>query len=152
MVFNVDYVQNDPTTNTLYHSKTENLRFKVYAPKKENEATYEFHKITKYSILDKATGASKQFLTLGWPSSETKAGCLKKKSVAMIYEEAPIRPTYEREDITDTTDPTEVTTDAPATFKVPGCIPANSGCAKILKKAGDTANKAKKAIDKAKKK
>ena len=152
MVFNVDYVQNDPTTNTLYHSKTENLRFKVYAPKKENEATYEFHKITKYSILDKTTGESKQFLTLGWPSSETKAGCLKKKSVAMIYEEAPIRPTYEREDITDTTDPTEVTTDAPSTFKVPGCIPANSGCAKILKKAGDAASKAKKAIDKAKKK
>lgn len=134
MVFNVDTVQNDPTTNTLYHSKTENVRFKVYAPKQEDKATYEFHKITKYSILDKATGISKQFLTLGWPSSETKSGCLKKKNVSMIYEEAPIRPTYERESIADTTDTDEIAVEAPATLKLPGCIPESSGCAKFLKK------------------
>lgn len=134
MVFNVDTVQNDPTTNTLYHSKTENVRFKVYAPKQEDKATYEFHKITKYSILDKATGISKQFLTLGWPSSETKSGCLKKKNVSMIYEEAPIRPTYERESIADTTDTDEIAVEAPATLKLPGCIPESSGCAKLLKK------------------
>ena len=81
MVFNVDYVQNDPTTNTLYHSKTENLRFKVYLPKQEDKATYEFHKITKYSILDKATGESKLFLTIGWPEGDKETGCLKKKKV-----------------------------------------------------------------------
>ncbi|MBR2321752.1 MAG: DUF5050 domain-containing protein [Clostridia bacterium] len=140
MVFDVDYVQNDQPTNTLYHSKTENVRFKVYAPKQEDKATYEFHKITKYSILDKATGESKLFLTLGWPSSETKAGCLKKKSVAMIYEEAPVRPTYEREDITDTTNPEDVALDAPAAMKLPGCIPEKSGCATLLKSAGGKTN------------
>lgn len=140
MVFDVDYVQNDQPTNTLYHSKTENVRFKVYAPRQEDKATYEFHKITKYCILDKATGESKLFLTLGWPSSETKAGCLKKKSVSMIYEEAPVRPTYEREDITDTTNPEDVALDAPAPMNLPGCIPANSGCATLLKPAGGKTN------------
>ena len=140
MVFDVDYVQNDQPTNTLYHSKTENVRFKVYAPRQEDKATYEFHKITKYCILDKATGESKLFLTLGWPSSETKAGCLKKKSISMIYEEAPVRPTYEREDITDTTNPEDVALDAPAAMKLPGCIPEKSGCATLLKSAGGKTN------------
>lgn len=132
MVFNVDYVQNDPTTNTLYHSKTENLRFKVYLPKQEDKATYEFHKITKYSILDKATGESKLFLTIGWPEGDKQTGCLKKKKVNFIYEEAPIRPTYERESIADTTEAEDTTIEAPAKVKLPGCIPEKSGCAKIL--------------------
>ena len=135
MVFDVDSVQNDPDTNTIYHSKTENTRFKVYAPKQEDKATYEFHNITKYSILNKANGTSEQFLTLGWPSSETQTGCLKKKSVAMIYEEAPIRPTYEPETITDTTNPEDVELDAPTTSKMPGCIPEKSGCASIFGKS-----------------
>lgn len=132
MVFNVDYVQNDPNTNTLYHSKTENVRFKVYLPKQEDKATYEFHKITKYSVLDKATGESKLFLTLGWPEGNKETGCLKKKKVNYIYEEAPIRPTYERESIADTTDAEDTTIEAPAKVKLPGCIPEKSGCAKIL--------------------
>ena len=132
MVFNVDYVQNDPNTNTLYHSKTENVRFKVYLPKQEDKATYEFHKITKYSVLDKATGESKLFLTLGWPEGDKETGCLKKKKVNYIYEEAPIRPTYERESIADTTDAEDTTIEAPAKVKLPGCIPEKSGCAKIL--------------------
>ena len=144
VVFNVDCVQNDQTTNTLYLSKAENVRFKVYAPKQEDKATYEFHKITKYSILDKATGECELFLTLGWPSSETQTGCLKKKSVAMVYVEAPIRPTYEREDITDTTNPEDAALDTPTPTQ-PGCgAPAgkssNAGCASLLKAVGGTSN------------
>ena len=131
-VFNVDYVQNDPNTNTLYYSKAEKLRFKSYLPKQEDKATYEFHKITKYSVLDKATGESKLFLTLGWPEGNKETGCLKKKKVNYIYEEAPIRPTYERESIADTTDAEDTTIEAPAKVKLPGCIPEKSGCAKIL--------------------
>ena len=144
IVFNVDCVQNDKTTNTLYLSKTENVHFKVYAPNQEDKATYEFHKITKYSILDKATGESELFLTLGWPSSETQTGCLKKKSVAMVYVEAPIRPTYEREDITDTTNPEDAALDTPTNTQ-PGCgVPAgksnNAGCASLLNSAGGKTN------------
>lgn len=134
--FNVDVVQNDPTTDTIYYSKEENLRFRVYLPGKEAEAVYEFHKINRFYVMDKNTGESKLVLTIGWPEGSTETGCLfRKKKVEYIYEVAPVILSYKRKGLS-TEEEEETTADVPAATttnnSLTSMLPA--GCASILNK------------------
>ena len=133
IVFNVDVVQNDPTTNTLYYCKEENMRYRAYMPGKENDAHYEYHKITKFFQMDKDTGVSELILTLGLPEDEGKRGCFGfGKLKKFVYEEAPVVANYVNKGLADDDDEDEVAGDAGvaesnAPFNLPFTMP--KGCA-----------------------
>ena len=106
IVFNVDKVQNDDIDNSIYYSKAENVRFKVYKPGKESKALYQFFKLTKFYKFKKASafeGASEPelILTLGLPKQEKATGCLAKFKKNFIIEEAPIVHSYKNRGMTD---------------------------------------------------
>ena len=106
IVFNVDKVQNDPVSNSIYYSKKENIRFKVYKPGKEDKAHYEFLNITKFYSFKKAeagepAGEPVLYLTLGLPEHEKKKGCLAKFKKDNIYVEAPIVHSYKTRGLSD---------------------------------------------------
>ena len=129
IVFNVDRVQDDPISNTIYYSKFENIRYKVYKPGKENKAHYEFLNITKFYSMKKAesgkpAGAPEIFLTLGLPEHEKKKGCLAKFKKDYVYEEAPIPHSYKTRGMTDEEIMAEEEANAPA--KTPSWLPVPS--------------------------
>lgn len=106
IVFNVDKVQNDDIDNSIYYSKAENVRFKVYKPGKESKALYQFFKLTKFYKFKKASafeGASdpELILTLGLPKQEVATGCFAKFKKNFIFEEAPIIHSYKNRGMSD---------------------------------------------------
>lgn len=106
IVFNVDKVRNDPVSNSLYFSKCDNIRYKVFKEGKEDKAHYEFLKITKFYSLKKAeSGApakeSELYLTLGLPEQEEKTGCFAKFQKDNIYVETPIVHSYKNRGLSD---------------------------------------------------
>ena len=139
IVFNVDYVQNDPKTNTLYFSKAENMRFKEYEVGKEDKAIYAFHDIEKFYRMDKDAERSELILTLGLPEAP-ETGCLKKKKKQMVYQEAPIRQSYASKGLVaeDENEEDTIVEDQPA---LPSFLPA--GCASILNAGKGLVNKGK---------
>ena len=115
IIFNVDRVQDDAITNTLYYSKKENVQYKVYEQGKESEARFQNFPITKYYSIKKAEAgmpAEKPvlYLVVGAPKSEAPlaapTGCLakfKKQTgpMPLVYEEAPIVHSYANRGLTD---------------------------------------------------
>lgn len=106
IVFNVDKVQNDPVSNSIYYSKRENIRFKVYKPGKEDKAHYEFLNITKFYSFKKAEAGEPAcepvlYLTLGLPEHEKKKGCFARFKKDNIYVEAPIVHSYKNRGLSD---------------------------------------------------
>lgn len=132
IVFNVDVVQNDTTTNTLYYSKEENIRFRAYMPGKEDDAHYEYHKINKFYQMDKDTGVSDLILTMGLPEDEGTKGCFGfGKLKQFVYEEAPVVANYVNKGLAYDDDEEEAGADAQtesnAPFNLPFTMP--KGCA-----------------------
>ena len=114
IIFNVDRVQDDDVTNTLYYAKQEKVCYKVYEYGKESEAQHKYFNITKYYYIKKSESALPAekpvlYLTIGAPKSDTPPaepkGCLAKlkqeKKVAMIYEEVPIVHSYKNRGLSD---------------------------------------------------
>ena len=123
IVFNVDKVQDDKVANSIYYSKTENVRFKVYQTEKEKKAVYQFFKLTKFYKFKKASaaeGASEPelILTLGLPKSDAPTGCLS-KSKKIIYEEAPIVHSYKNRGMSDKEIMEAESNNTPATIATP---------------------------------
>ena len=152
IVFNIDYVKTDEATNTLYYSKEEPIRYKVYLPKKEKKAVYETYTINKFYRMDKDTNKSQLILTLGLPDA-VKKGCLKKKK-KYIYEEAPIKQSYATHSIVVEKKEEGVITPVENTKKPIGCgclgapkktkaKSAGCGCLGSPKKAGKNVNPTK---------
>lgn len=114
VIFNVDKVQDDAVSNTLYYSKEEKVCYKCYEYGKESEAELKYFKINKYYYIKKSEAGLPAespvlYLTVGAPKSdaipEEPKGCLaklkKEKQVAMIYEEVPIVHSYKNRGLTD---------------------------------------------------
>ena len=143
IVFNVDRVQNDPISNTIYYSKKDLTRFKVFKPGKEDKAHYEFLTITKFYAMKKAeagqpAGEPQLYLTLGLPEHEKKKGCLAKFKKDNVYVEAPIVHSYKTRGLSDVQIMAEEEEDIPVGAPAAGIMPAflkgNKGCAGGKKK------------------
>lgn len=114
VIFNVDRVQDDDISNTLYYSKQEKACYRCYEYGKESEAELRYFNITKYYYIKKSEAGLPaenpvHYLTIGAPKSDEvptePKGCIaklkKEKQVAMIYEEVPIVHSYKNRGLTD---------------------------------------------------
>jgi len=140
--FNLTSYKEDLNTGIITYARKENVDFKVYLPKKEDEAVIQSHEITRYYEMDKQTGETELVLTMGWPEDEEKTGCLTKifKPKKHIYEEYFIPQEYEYKGLhPDYEDGEEDLPDAPEEEAVPGTTSALSsvkmpaGCANFFK-------------------
>ena len=109
VAFDVDFIQNDPDTNSIYFSRKQETRFKVYLPGKEDKAHYEFFTLNKFYRFFKATETEEAtepelLLTTGLPKNDPR-GCIAKILAYIrpdfIYEEAPIIHSYKNRGMTD---------------------------------------------------
>lgn len=142
--FNLTSYKEDLNSGIITYARKETVDFKVYLPKKEDEAVIQSHEITRYYEMDKQTGETELVLTMGWPEDEEKTGCLTKifKPKKHIYEEYFIPQEYEYKGLhPDYEDGEEDLPDAPeedeaipgASTSTFGSVKMPAGCANFFK-------------------